>query len=342
MPRLRVLGLATTLAVPGSAAADIAIKVPRNLLGGRVAPGNPLPPAADPTAAVDPADPVDPDFTDGVDGIDLLAPNFWNLVWPDDAGPVADPASFTGDCDEDVNPGSCGLWGDDAAQLVPLDDVIPTVDPAEAPPTTLGVAARLRPGLGTWMGDQTPTLRWTPQPGATHYNVQIYVGPRRVASAWTTGTHITVPPRVLNQGRTTCGPCGPASAPPSAASSTSRSAVPSSASCCAHASSSGRPRPGWRVRSARTSRGGYSPCTRRATSPAASPAAPASMGAAGSTSASHVPKPTSSPPDSSAPALARRADCFPDRPPADPSRPVPTVRRSLHPRRVGASVRGST
>lgn len=201
MPRLCVLALATALAVPAAASADVAIKIPRNLLGGRVAPGNPLPAPADPAAPVDPANPIDPDFTDGVDGVDLSALNFWNLVWPDDAGPVADPASFTTDCDEDVNPGSCGLWGKDAAQLIPLDNVIPTVDPAQAPPTTQDVAARLTPALGTWMGDQTPTLHWTPEPGATHYNVQIYLGPRRVASAWTTSTHLTVPPRVLDQGR---------------------------------------------------------------------------------------------------------------------------------------------
>jgi len=67
-----------------------------------------------------------------VDGIDLLLPNFWNLVWPGDAGPVADPADFAADRDEDVNPGSCGLWGDEAAQLIPRDELIPTVDQAQA------------------------------------------------------------------------------------------------------------------------------------------------------------------------------------------------------------------
>ncbi len=201
MSRLRVLALATALAVPGAASADVAIKIPRNLLGGRVAPGNPLPPPADPDSPVDPANPIDPDFTDGVDGIDLLAPNFWALAWPDDAGPVADPGGFAADCDEDANPGSCGLWGNEAAQLVPLDKVIPTIDPGQAAPSTTDVAARLSPFIGTWMTDQTPTLRWTPEPGATHYNVQIYLGPRRVASAWTTDTHLTVPPRVLDQGR---------------------------------------------------------------------------------------------------------------------------------------------
>ena len=201
MSRLRVLALATALAVPGAASADVAIKIPRNLLGGRVAPGNPLPPPADPDAPNDPANPIDPDFTDGVDGIDLLAPNFWALAWPNDAGPVADPGGFAADCDEDANPGSCGLWGNEAAQLVPLDEVIPTIDPGQSAPTTTDVAARLRPAIGTWMADQTPTLRWTPEPGATHYNVQIYLGPRRVASAWTTDRHLTVPPRVLDQGR---------------------------------------------------------------------------------------------------------------------------------------------
>ena len=188
MSRLRVLALATALAVPGAASADVAIKIPRNLLGGRVAPGNPLPPPADPGAPAYPANPIDPDFTDGVDGIDLLAPNFWALAWPNDAGPVADP-------------GSCGLWGDEAAQLVPLDEVIPTIDPGQTAPSTTDVAARFSPPIGTWMADQTPTLRWTPEPGATHYNVQIYLGPRRVASTWTTDTHLTVPPRVVDQGR---------------------------------------------------------------------------------------------------------------------------------------------
>lgn len=199
MSRLRVLALATALAVPGTASADVAIKIPRNLLGGRVAPANPLPPP--PGAPTDPGAALDPDFTDGVDGIDLLAPNFWALAWPYDAGPVADPGGFAADCDEDANPGSCGLWGNEAAQLVPLDEVIPTIDPGDAPPSTNDVTARLSPPIGTWMADQTPTLRWTPEPRATHYNVQIYLGPRRVASAWTTDTHLTVPPRVLHQGR---------------------------------------------------------------------------------------------------------------------------------------------
>ncbi len=200
MSRLRVLALATALAVPGAASADVAIKIPRNLLGGRVAPGNALPPPTRDTPA-DPGTAIDPDFTDGVDGIDLLAPNFWALAWPNDAGPVADPGGFTVDCDEDADPGSCGLWGNEASQLVPLDEVIPTIDPGQAPPSTTHVAARLSPSIGTWMADQTPTLRWMPEPGATHYNVQIYLGPRRVASAWTTDTHLTVPPRVLDQGR---------------------------------------------------------------------------------------------------------------------------------------------
>lgn len=199
MSRLRVLALATALAVPSTASADVAIKIPRNLLGGRVAPGNPLPPPAPDSPESGVA--LDPDFTDGVDGIDLLAPNFWALAWPDDAGPVADPGGFVADCDDDADPGSCGLWGNEAAQLVPLDEVIPTIDPGPAPASTKDVAARLSPPIGTWMVDQTPTLRWTPEPGATHYNVQIYLGPRRVASAWTTDTHLTVPPRVLHQGR---------------------------------------------------------------------------------------------------------------------------------------------
>lgn len=200
MSRLRALALATAFAVPGAASADVAITIPRNLLGGRVAPGNLLPPAA-PDAPADLVHPIDPDFTDLVDGIGLLTSNFWGFAWPSDAGPVTDPGAFAADCDEDADPGSCGVWGDEAAELVPLDAVIPTIDPGRATPTTTDVAVRLDPPLGTWMADQTPTLRWTPEPGATHYNVQIFLGPRRVASAWTTDTHLTVAPRVIHQGR---------------------------------------------------------------------------------------------------------------------------------------------
>ena len=187
------IALAAVLALPTVAAADVRIAVPASLLGGRVAPANSLPPP-------DPAEPVDGDDRDAGE-VDLTDPDFWRLVWPSAAAGLAAPDDIVFDCDEDLQPGSCGLWGDAAAELSPPGAVAQQVV-AEAPPeSTVGASRKLRPSIGTWMTRQTPRLRWTPTSGATHYNVQIFLGPRRVASAWTTRPELVVPPRVIDQGR---------------------------------------------------------------------------------------------------------------------------------------------
>lgn len=188
MLRLPVLAVAASLSVPALATADIAIKVPANLLGGRVAPANAVTP--------------DPGDIFAGDGVSVDDPDFWGDVWPDDAGPIEPPADFAAECDEN-DPESCGIWLDDAAGLptVPLDAPAASASLATPPESTVAVARRLTPKFGTWMVSQTPTLRWTAEPGATRYNVQIYLGPRRVASAWTTGTSLRLPKRVIDQGR---------------------------------------------------------------------------------------------------------------------------------------------
>ena len=190
MFRLTV-SLVAALALPAVAAADVQIAVPASLLGGRVAPANPQPP---PSAT----DPVPLDDRDAGE-VDLADSNFWSLVWPSAAAAQEVPDDITFDCDEDSQPGSCGLWGQDAAAepTAAAQQVV-----AEAPPdTTVDPSRRLRPAIGTWMTTQTPRLRWTPAQGATHYNVQIYLGPRRVATAWTTRPQLVVPRRVIDQGR---------------------------------------------------------------------------------------------------------------------------------------------
>lgn len=183
---IKTAALAAVLALPGLAAADVPIKVPSTLLGGRVAPGNPLPPQA-------------PDAPAGFDDneVDIEAEDFWNLVWPSEAAPIAMTDSV--DCDEELEPGACAVWNDAAAELMPSGAATQSV---QAPPeANLAPARRLRPGLGAWMASQTPTLRWEAEPGASHYHVQIYLGPRRVASAWTARTRLTLPPRLIHQGR---------------------------------------------------------------------------------------------------------------------------------------------
>lgn len=182
MFRLPLL-LAAVMVAPSIAAADVRIAVPPSLLGGRVAPANPLPPP----------EPGQPPVDDGE--VELSDADFWSLVWPSAAAPAAAPDEIIMDCDEDLNPGSCGVWGD-AASTASLQSI------AAAPPeTTVSVSRPLKPAIGTWMTSQTPTLRWTPSPGATHYNIQIYLGPHRVATAWTTRPRLVLPPRVIDQGR---------------------------------------------------------------------------------------------------------------------------------------------
>ena len=193
MFRVSACVVVATLAMASAAAADVRISVPSSLLGGRVAPGNPLPPP-------DPSDPpVDPNDRDAGE-IDLADPDFWPLVWPSEAAAIAAPAEVVFDCDEDTNPTSCGIWGDDATTLSPAGaNVHAAGDPV--PPSTTNPSRRLRPAIGTWMVSQTPRLSWTPTSGASHYNVQIYLGSKRVASAWTTRPELVVPPRVIDQGR---------------------------------------------------------------------------------------------------------------------------------------------
>jgi hypothetical protein len=192
MFRLTV-ALAAALALPAVAAADVRIVVPPSLLGGRVAPANPLPPP-------DPADAVSPNDADAGE-VDLTDPDFWSLVWPSSALALAAPDEIVFDCDEDLNPGSCGLWGAAATGAGASAASIEAAVAAPVPESTVAASRRLRPALGTWMASQTPRLRWTPARGATHYNIQIFLGRRRVASAWTTRPRLLIPPRVIDQGR---------------------------------------------------------------------------------------------------------------------------------------------
>jgi hypothetical protein len=184
--RVTTAALATSLALTGVAAADVPIQVPADLLGGRVAPGNPLP--------------VDPMARPGFDDteVDVNEADFWDLVWPSEAAPVA--MSDSVECDEDLEPGTCGVWNDAAAALVPAGAATRSRD-VSPPEDNVAPTRRLRPALGAWMSSQTPTLRWQAEPGASHYHVQIYLGPRRIASVWTAKTRVTLPPRLIDQGR---------------------------------------------------------------------------------------------------------------------------------------------
>lgn len=192
MFRLAVaVAVAAVVALPTVAAADVRIAVPTSLLGGRVAPANPLPPP-------DPTDPVPAGDRDAGE-VDLADPDFWGLVWPSAAAAMVAPDEVVFDCDEDAQVGSCGLWGSDAAVGGAAE--LQRATAVEPPESTVAVSRKLRPAIGTWMVSQTPRLTWVPTDGATHYNVQIYLGPKRVASAWTTRPQLTVPPRVIDQGR---------------------------------------------------------------------------------------------------------------------------------------------
>lgn len=201
-PLVVLAATAAGLVVPAVASADVYVDVPTGFLGGPI--WSPLP-ATTPEAAGRPS----------------LAPR-----------PASDPC-------RDAAPGDCAVVGPDAdVEAVPLpapgpgglgdlgdgvgveDDPPPDADtpaavqqeaaPAPAPlpaaPPAAGDLAAAFGGLvspapADWLAWQRPTLRWTPQAGASYYNVQIFRGPRRVLNAWSTDTRLRVPEGVLRQGR---------------------------------------------------------------------------------------------------------------------------------------------
>ena len=204
-PVVLALAAAGAVALPGTASADVPLKVPTPFLGGPI--WTPLP-------AVSPEAPGRPSLAPPTDACVGSEPPSCTLVGPEaevDAVPLPTPG-----------PGGVGVPVDDVGVETdpPPDDDTPVAgDQGEGegagaqeapatpavPPSAESMAAAygglLHPGPADWLAWQRPTLRWRPQAGATHYNVQVFRGQRRVLNAWARGARLRVPDGVLRQGR---------------------------------------------------------------------------------------------------------------------------------------------
>lgn len=202
MRRPAVLLTAAALALPGTAVADVPVRVPTPFLGGPIW----TPPAVDTPQVTGRPSPAPEALSDTCRGAD---PGDCLVLGPaaeTDAAPLPVPG-----------PGGIGTPGDGTGvetdpapdEDTPDDDgaarslEVPAM-PA-APPAGGDLAAAygdlVHPAAADWLMWQRPVLRWRARPGAGHYNVQIFRGPRRVLNAWTSATRLRVPRGVLDQGR---------------------------------------------------------------------------------------------------------------------------------------------
>jgi hypothetical protein len=98
--------------------------------------------------------------------------------------------------------------------------VRPAPIPAVAPTATelrQAFGRLVSPTAAAWLSWQRTTLRWSPARRATRYNVQVFLGRRRVLNAWSTDARLRVPTGVLKQGRTYVWVVWPANGPRRAA-----------------------------------------------------------------------------------------------------------------------------
>ncbi|MGE4177190.1 MAG: hypothetical protein AB7G65_15260 [Thermoleophilia bacterium] len=207
-----VLAVAT---VPALATADVQVGVPDRFLGGPILVPLPIPPP-DPGAVSGQPSPAP------ADGGDC-------------AGGASDCAAVGGPAAVDVRPLDVEPTGvvpppptEDPSDPVPAVDLtpVPVVPLDEDPSIVVGTApgnlvrvaapaappapetlqsafGRLvSPGAASWLRWQRPVLRWRGVDGATHYNVQVFRGTRRVLNAWPGRHSLRVPDGVLKQGRT--------------------------------------------------------------------------------------------------------------------------------------------
>ena len=183
--RLLALSVLGALAAAGPAAADVAVHVPLPLLGGRLPT---LPPPAVPAGAAiaTASGPIAPL---------LLAPG----VPP---SPSPSPRVSDAQC-AGVTPLECMIWEPAAQSEAP--QVIPAAAggavPVLAAATPEQVGSLRSPDFGTWLLREQTVIRWPRTPGAGYYNVQVYLGRRRVINAWPTGTRLRVPEPAIDQGR---------------------------------------------------------------------------------------------------------------------------------------------
>ncbi|WP_217924575.1 hypothetical protein [Miltoncostaea oceani] len=221
MRRPAVLALAAVvgLAVPGSAVADVFVKVPTPFLGGPIwtplpalspvasgRPSMPPPPASDACRGAAPGDCVVVGPEAETDDAPLPSPGPAGVGTPGDGvGVEADPAP------EEDTPGA-----DDEGQSAQEVPAMPATPPSSAD-LTAAFGGLLHPAAADWLAWQRPTLRWKPQAGADYYNVQIFRGQRRVLNAWSAGTRLKVPGGVLRQGRSYVWAVWPGSGPRAAA-----------------------------------------------------------------------------------------------------------------------------
>lgn len=190
------------LALPGVAAADVFVNVPRAFLGGPIAP--PVPVVTDEPAGGASRAPAT--FIDSCEG---EAPDLCTIVGSEaDLEILPEPRAEDG-------PGAEGIEApdvdpEDPDLAAPADGAVEAArrprSRVVAPPPTPALRrafGRLRaPAPAAWLPWQRPTLRWGRTAGADYHNVQVFRGKRRVLNSWTRGTALRAPEGALKQGRT--------------------------------------------------------------------------------------------------------------------------------------------
>jgi hypothetical protein len=167
------------------AVADVGVQVPLPLLGGRL-PTLPAPAVPAGAAIATASGPIAPL---------LLAPG---------VAPTPSPSPRVSDAQcAGVTPLECMVWEpaaqSEAPQAVPAAAGATVQILAAATPAQAG--SLRAPGFGTWLFREETVIRWPRTPGAGYYNVQVYLGRRRVINAWPVGTRLRVPEPAIDQGR---------------------------------------------------------------------------------------------------------------------------------------------
>jgi hypothetical protein len=187
---LRTASLAALLVAAAPAAAvDLHILVPPAFLGGPIAAPTALP-AARAVAGPDGRPSREPDPCAGAAAGDCV------VVDRDaETEPAPEPQPGPGLApdeplaDEPDSPDADIAEPEEQSARRPAAPAMPPA-PGELPATAGGL---LEPAAGGWLRWQTPLLRWRPQRGAAVYNVQAFVGARRVLTAWTRAPRLRVP-----------------------------------------------------------------------------------------------------------------------------------------------------
>lgn len=214
-------------ATPGVASADVEITVPARFLGGPIwAPARFAPEqlgTAPPRSGRPSTLPATPTCATGcvMTGEEAEVEVGPPTPVPDgevvDRDGVPDGVATPGDAPEvEVTPSAD--VPQDAGDTPPPAGPVPEDGPAPALPPSPGDAAAaygdlVAPSAAGWLRWETPVLRWRRPAGSRAFNVQVFLGARRVLNAWTRGAALRVPGGVLEQGRSYVWVVWPSSSP---------------------------------------------------------------------------------------------------------------------------------